>query len=193
MSEFGWLSSVVGQKRVESTSEILEDASLFLFIFLWMWSLSLHVCLHHVWAWCPQRSEEGVEPSGTGVLGRCEPPYGCWELTLGPLEEQPGISKPDPVPERSSVLFLANFWRTSVDQRSLLVSSVALQSNWQAQVPLCSMMNLGFSRLLWNFLFLDEWSVYIFNPPWVEFPISFLICWVLYILGRIHLVVFKIW
>lgn len=78
-----------------------------------------------------------MEPSGTGVIGSCEQPYGCWELSLGPLEEQTVISTPEPVPERSFVLFLAHLWRTSVDQRSLQFSSVTLQSNLQAQVPLC--------------------------------------------------------
>jgi len=78
-----------------------------------------------------------MEPSVTGVLVSCEQPYGCWELNLGPVEEQPAISNPDQVPEWSFVLFLAHFWRTSVDQRSLQFSSVTLQSNFQAQVPLC--------------------------------------------------------
>ena len=47
---------------------------------------------YHVHAWYPQRSqrsEESVRSSGTGATDSCEPPYGCWELNLGPLEEQP--------------------------------------------------------------------------------------------------------
>ena len=32
---------------------------------------------------------EGVRFPGAGVTDSCEPPCGCWELNLGPLEEQP--------------------------------------------------------------------------------------------------------
>ena len=32
---------------------------------------------------------EGVESSGTRVIDSCGLPCGCWELNLGPLEEQP--------------------------------------------------------------------------------------------------------
>jgi hypothetical protein len=38
----------------------------------------LHVCLF-----------EGVIFPGTGVIDSCEQPCGCWDLNLGPLEEQP--------------------------------------------------------------------------------------------------------
>jgi hypothetical protein len=41
-----------------------------------------HVCL------VPTEVREGVVSSGAGFLGSCELPYGCWELNLGPLEEQ---------------------------------------------------------------------------------------------------------
>ena len=30
----------------------------------------------------------GVQFPGTGVTDSCEMTYGCWELNLGPLEEQ---------------------------------------------------------------------------------------------------------
>ena len=32
---------------------------------------------------------EGVRSSGTGVIDSCKLSYGCWELNLGPLEDQP--------------------------------------------------------------------------------------------------------
>ena len=35
---------------------------------------------------CQRRPEEGVRSHTTDG---CEPPCGCWELSLGPLEEQP--------------------------------------------------------------------------------------------------------
>jgi hypothetical protein len=44
----------------------------------------LPVCMQFL-----QRSEEGVTSPGTGVTDVCKPPCGCWELNLGPLEEQP--------------------------------------------------------------------------------------------------------
>ena len=41
-----------------------------------------HVCI------VLQRPEEGIESSGTGLTGDCEPPSGCLELNSGPLEDQ---------------------------------------------------------------------------------------------------------
>lgn len=36
----------------------------------------------------PQKSEEGIGSSGTEVIDCCEQLYECWELNLGPLEDQ---------------------------------------------------------------------------------------------------------
>ena len=44
--------------------------------------------VQHTFARWPQRSEKGVGSSGTGVTDGCEPPCKCWELNLGPLQEQ---------------------------------------------------------------------------------------------------------
>lgn len=38
----------------------------------------LHVCLHHLHAWCPWRLE-GVRFCGIGVTDGCELPCGCLE------------------------------------------------------------------------------------------------------------------
>jgi hypothetical protein len=46
------------------------------------------VCGLHTYIWCLQRSEEGIQSPGTGDTDACEPLCGCWELKLGPLEEQ---------------------------------------------------------------------------------------------------------
>ena len=46
------------------------------------------VCVHHICGWCSLRSEESVGSLGTGVMGVCEPPCGCWE-TNSAVEEQP--------------------------------------------------------------------------------------------------------
>ena len=51
--------------------------------------LSQCIYVHHMHAWCPQKSEEGVRVPGTRVMSICEPPCGCQELNLGPLQEHP--------------------------------------------------------------------------------------------------------
>jgi hypothetical protein len=61
-----------------------------LFVYLFIYTFCalvfcLHVCL------C-----KGVRSSGTGVTDRCELPCGCWELNLGPLEEQPVLLTAEP-------------------------------------------------------------------------------------------------
>jgi hypothetical protein len=33
--------------------------------------------------------EEGIRSPEIGIADGCEQPQGCWELNLGPLEEQP--------------------------------------------------------------------------------------------------------
>lgn len=42
----------------------------------------------HVCACYPQRSEEDTGSPGTGVMNVCVLPYECWELNLGPLQQQ---------------------------------------------------------------------------------------------------------
>lgn len=41
--------------------------------------------VRHVCAWCPQKSEEGVESSEAGAMDDCEPARRCWELSPSPL------------------------------------------------------------------------------------------------------------
>jgi hypothetical protein len=43
--------------------------------------------VHHICAWHPWRPED-IRSPGTGVTDGCELLCGCWELKLGPLEEQ---------------------------------------------------------------------------------------------------------
>lgn len=45
--------------------------------------------VYHVYTWYPWRPEENDTTLGTGVTVDFEPPLGCWELNLGPLQEQP--------------------------------------------------------------------------------------------------------
>lgn len=44
--------------------------------------------VYHIHAWHPQRSEETVRSTGTGVTGYCEIPFGCWDPNVAPLQEQ---------------------------------------------------------------------------------------------------------
>lgn len=50
--------------------------------------LSACISVHHVHA-VLEDLEEGVGHPGNGVTNGREQPYGCWELNLAPLEEQP--------------------------------------------------------------------------------------------------------
>lgn len=49
--------------------------------------LSACMSVYHVHDWCPGVPEEGVRFPGTRVTDACEPPCGCWESNIGPLEE----------------------------------------------------------------------------------------------------------
>jgi hypothetical protein len=43
------------------------------------------------------RGQKGaLDPLGTGVPDSCEQSCGCWELNLGPWEEQPVLSPAEP-------------------------------------------------------------------------------------------------
>jgi hypothetical protein len=65
-----------------SRRELLEPCDPFtfkkIFIILCAFVFCLHICL------C-----ESVRFPRGGDRGTCELPHGCWELNLGPLEEQP--------------------------------------------------------------------------------------------------------
>lgn len=39
---------------------------------------------------------EPIRSTGTAIKDSCEPPYGCWQLNLGPLEEQPIFLNTEP-------------------------------------------------------------------------------------------------
>ena len=61
-------------------------------------SLAYFLCLdvlpacmsvYNIHVWCPRRPVEGDRYPGTGAADSCELSCGCWELNLGPLEEQP--------------------------------------------------------------------------------------------------------
>lgn len=43
---------------------------------------------YNMCAWCPQRSEDAVGCTGTGVFCCCELQCDCWKLNLGSLKER---------------------------------------------------------------------------------------------------------
>ena len=43
-----------------------------------------------------KRAWDFFPPTETGVSDSCEPPCGCWELHMGPLEEQPVLLSAEP-------------------------------------------------------------------------------------------------
>ena len=57
--------------------------------------------------WCKQRPEEGVGYPETGVTEGWEPSCGCWELNLGPLQEQPELLTAEPSLWFYSYIFLS--------------------------------------------------------------------------------------
>jgi hypothetical protein len=73
-------------------ARFVDQASLELTVFLLFYAYGYFVYMqsvHAVHVWCPWRPEEAIRSPGPGVLEGCELPYECWELSLGPLQEQP--------------------------------------------------------------------------------------------------------
>lgn len=57
----------------------------FLFLFLCVLPACRYV-YHHVYLVLVEQ-EEGIRSFGTGVIGSCQPPHGCWDVNLGPRRE----------------------------------------------------------------------------------------------------------
>lgn len=57
--------------------------------------LSAGMYVHHIYA-VPTEGGQGVRYSVTGVTGCSEPSCGCWDLNLGPLQEQSVILTSEP-------------------------------------------------------------------------------------------------
>ena len=64
-----------------------------------MCASSLPICLsvQHTSLWHPQKSGKGIGSTETGVTDFEPPICGCWELNLGPLQEQQGLLMIDPI------------------------------------------------------------------------------------------------
>lgn len=54
------------------------------------------ICIPHV-CLVPKEVRKSVEFPGTGVMDKCEPLCGCWELNLGLPQEQPVLLTTNPL------------------------------------------------------------------------------------------------
>lgn len=72
--------------------------------------------VHHLYGWCIERSEEGIELSGNRVTYGYEPPSGCCESKQGPLQERQTLLTTEPSPALSPVW---NYWVSSRTFRML--------------------------------------------------------------------------
>jgi hypothetical protein len=67
-----------------------EVVALLRFFFCFICMNDLYTCRYVDLAhdWHPRRSAESVGSPRTGVRAGCEPPYGCWEPSPDPPQEQ---------------------------------------------------------------------------------------------------------
>ena len=56
------------------------------YLFYFMSILPAHNYVYQVCTWYSQRPEEGTGFPGTGIIGGCALPHGCWESDSGPLQ-----------------------------------------------------------------------------------------------------------
>ena len=68
----------------------------FNFIILWIWVSIQQIYLCTTCVQCPGRPSHGSWCPGSGVTDRRHPLHVCWELILGPLEEQPPVLISEP-------------------------------------------------------------------------------------------------
>lgn len=55
------------------------------------------MCALHAWMAAEEARRKHQVPGG--VMVGCEPPYGCWVLNLGPLQEQKVFLTIEPSPQ----------------------------------------------------------------------------------------------
>lgn len=76
---------------------------------LYAWVFCLHLSVHDMCA-VPTEVKDGVRSSETGVTEGSEPPRGCWEPHLRPLEEQLGYLSHLSSPTFTFSWLLPFFW-----------------------------------------------------------------------------------
>ena len=93
-------SQVLRLKPQATVPDLRRDFFLILISILCVWIFCL-LCLCTMYEQCLQ---EGAGSPGTRVLDNCELPSGCWELSLGPLEEWPVLPNAESSLYRSSYM-----------------------------------------------------------------------------------------
>lgn len=73
-----------------TTEPSLQAPFQFLYLLFFFNVTECFTCMYAC-ARCQWRPQEDVRPPGTEVTNACQSPCGCWELNLGPLEEQSGL------------------------------------------------------------------------------------------------------
>ena len=82
------------------------------------------VCMYHMPAWYPPRSEEDIRVSETEVMGSCALPCGCWPLNSGPLQIRVLLSTEPSFQSSSTYRFRSCFYvETSSSVLTQLCSS----------------------------------------------------------------------
>jgi hypothetical protein len=76
----------------------------------------------------------------------CEPPYGCWDLNSGPLEEQSLLLHTEPSHQPSPVIFLINFLVLVIPLRPTYL--LPLKQNRTSSIVLVLESPEGLSRVL---------------------------------------------
>ena len=87
---------------------------------------------------------QGVRPSGAEVIDGCEPPCGCWEPNLGPLQEQQVLLRAEPSPQPPHF----GFSRQGLAMQELKVSLQLLLSTLTYGIPPCPVSVQILTRLV---------------------------------------------
>lgn len=90
---------------------------------------------------CLKRPEESVGSLGTEVIGSCEPPFGCWDSNLGPVQKQPVLLFDD-----------------HLCSPQILVIWTGMFFFWLRCVPLSKQTTLVCVLCLCGFLVLSPWQ-----------------------------------
>jgi hypothetical protein len=85
-----WPARLPGQ-RVRGTRQELGG-----YLFLKNIYLFIYLLVYLLYVSTPKLSSDTPERASDFITGGCEPPCGCWDLNLGPLEEQSALLTAEP-------------------------------------------------------------------------------------------------
>lgn len=129
--------------------------------------------VHHIYAWCLWRSEDGVRSPWTGITGSYEPHCRWWELNLNPLKEESIFLIADPSlwPQKFSMCLLAVALYTHTIWRFCSYNTWFKSGTFGHQIDKGRRVTVNLSchfQWIWSFL---DLSVRLFTPraddtPW---------------------------